>query len=197
MYVYIYIYIYLNKILFHFTALVWESIILWFLPPPAKPILLQYCCTTSAQYTTVTLWRLQDTVLLRGLGLTHYLSIYLSIHPSIYRSIYRSTNLPTFLPISISLSLLLSLSIDIYASIAIYLSLRLYSHGSSPGQTWPSASRPYTYIHLRRIYIWPKRGFGLTPGELGTISTPNPYPKSEKAPSAEMVHETKSLKSPR
>ena len=30
--------------------------------------------------------------------------------------------------------------------------------------------------------IGPKRGFGLTPGELLTISKPNPYPKSEKPP---------------
>ena len=30
--------------------------------------------------------------------------------------------------------------------------------------------------------IGPKRGFGLTPDELLTISRPNPYPKSEKFP---------------
>jgi len=30
--------------------------------------------------------------------------------------------------------------------------------------------------------IGPTRGFGLTPGELLTISKPNPYPKSEKPP---------------
>jgi len=28
----------------------------------------------------------------------------------------------------------------------------------------------------------PKRGFGVTPGELLTSSKPNPYPKSEKPP---------------
>jgi len=43
----------------------------------------------------------------------------------------------------------------------------------------------------------PKLGFGVTPGELLTISKPNPYTKSEKTPSAERVHKTKSLKSPR
>jgi len=43
----------------------------------------------------------------------------------------------------------------------------------------------------------PKRGFGVTPGGLLTISKPNPYPKSEKPPSAERVHKTESLKSPR
>jgi len=42
----------LYKILFHFKALLWESIVLSFTPPPlAKPILLQYFCTTIAQYT--------------------------------------------------------------------------------------------------------------------------------------------------
>ena len=42
----------LYKRLFHFKALLWESIILLLPPPPpAKPILLQYYCTTIAQYT--------------------------------------------------------------------------------------------------------------------------------------------------
>jgi len=42
----------LYKIFFHFKALLWESIILLLPPPsPAKPALLQYCCTTIAQYT--------------------------------------------------------------------------------------------------------------------------------------------------
>ena len=40
------------KILFHFKALLWESIIL-FIPPPAKPTLLQYCCTVIAQYNNI------------------------------------------------------------------------------------------------------------------------------------------------
>jgi len=42
----------LYKILFHFKASLWESIILLLPPtPPAKPTLLQYYCTTIAQYT--------------------------------------------------------------------------------------------------------------------------------------------------
>ena len=41
----------LYKILFHFNAFLWESIILLLLPPPAKPTLWQYYCTTIAQYT--------------------------------------------------------------------------------------------------------------------------------------------------
>jgi len=44
----------LYKILLHFTALLRESIILLFLPPPAKPTLLQYYCKTIAQYTPPT-----------------------------------------------------------------------------------------------------------------------------------------------
>jgi len=35
-----------------FTALVWESTILRLIRPPAKPTLLHYYCTTTAQYTT-------------------------------------------------------------------------------------------------------------------------------------------------
>jgi len=42
----------LYKILFYFKALLWESIILLLPLPPAKPTLLQYYCTTIAQYTT-------------------------------------------------------------------------------------------------------------------------------------------------
>ena len=41
----------LYKILFHFKALLWESIILLLPPPAAKPTLLQHYCTTIAQYT--------------------------------------------------------------------------------------------------------------------------------------------------
>ena len=42
----------LHKILFRFKALLWESIILLIPPPqPEKPTLLQYYCTTIAQYT--------------------------------------------------------------------------------------------------------------------------------------------------
>jgi len=40
----------LYKILFHFKALLWESIILA-PPPPATPTLLQFYCTPVAQYT--------------------------------------------------------------------------------------------------------------------------------------------------
>ena len=66
--------------------------------------------------------------------------------------------------------------------------------GSTPGSvTFPSAGFDTT-IESR---FGPKRGFGVTPGELLTIRNPNPYPKSEKPPSAERVHKTKSLKSPR
>jgi len=46
--------------------------------------------------------------------------------------------------------------------------------------------------------IGPKRGFGLTPGELLTISKTNPYPKSEKFPwgvNPEKFRNPKSLKS--
>ena len=42
----------LYKILFYFKALLWELIILLLPLPPAKPTLLQYYCTTIAQYTT-------------------------------------------------------------------------------------------------------------------------------------------------
>ena len=41
----------LDKILFHFKALLWESIILVLPRPPAAPTVLQYYCTTFAQYT--------------------------------------------------------------------------------------------------------------------------------------------------
>jgi len=42
----------LYKTLFRFKALLWESIILSLPPPPlVKPTLLQYYCTTIAQYT--------------------------------------------------------------------------------------------------------------------------------------------------
>jgi len=44
----------LYKIVIHFKALLWESIILLLPPPPAKPTLLQYYCTTIAQYTPPT-----------------------------------------------------------------------------------------------------------------------------------------------
>ena len=40
----------LCKILFRFKALVWQSIILLLPPPLVKPTLLQYYCTTIAQY---------------------------------------------------------------------------------------------------------------------------------------------------
>jgi len=42
----------LYKILFHFKALLWESIILLCPHPPAKPTLLQYYCASIAQYTS-------------------------------------------------------------------------------------------------------------------------------------------------
>jgi len=48
--------------------------------------------------------------------------------------------------------------------------------------------------------IGPKWGFGLTPGELLTISKTNPYPDNEKPPwgfRLEKFLEPKSLKSPR
>ena len=41
----------LYKMLFHFEALLWQSIILLLRTPPAKPTLLQYYSTTIAQYT--------------------------------------------------------------------------------------------------------------------------------------------------
>ena len=40
-----------DKILFRFKAILWESIMLLLPPPLVKPILLQYYCTTIAQYT--------------------------------------------------------------------------------------------------------------------------------------------------
>jgi len=43
----------LYKIMFCSKALVWESILLLVLPPPAKPTLLQYYCTTIAHYATL------------------------------------------------------------------------------------------------------------------------------------------------
>jgi len=39
------------KILFHFKALLWESILLLLPAPLAKPTLLQYYCTPIQQYT--------------------------------------------------------------------------------------------------------------------------------------------------
>jgi len=45
--------------------------------------------------------------------------------------------------------------------------------------------------------VGPKRGFGVPPGELFTISKPNPYPLNLRTPSAERVHKTESLKSHR
>jgi len=52
-------------------------------------------------------------------------------------------------------------------------------------------------VHTVESRIGPTRGFGFTPGERLTKSQPRPYPKSEKPPSAQMVLEPKSLKSPR
>jgi len=45
----------------------------------------------------------------------------------------------------------------------------------------------------------PKRGFGVTPGELLTIrvSKPDPYPKSEKPPGRQRPERFQTLKSPR
>ena len=48
------LYLSLYKILFHFKALLGESIILLLLPLPTQPTLLQYYCTTIAQYTPPT-----------------------------------------------------------------------------------------------------------------------------------------------
>jgi len=44
----------LYQILFHFKALLWESIILLLPAPLAKPTLLQYYCTPISQYTPPT-----------------------------------------------------------------------------------------------------------------------------------------------
>jgi len=59
------------------------------------------------------------------------------------------------------------------------------------------ASSPRPPVESR---IGPKRGFGVTPGKLLTISKTNPYPKSENPPWAlrpETFLEPKSVKSPR
>jgi len=63
----------LYKILLYFKALLWESIVLLLPPPLAKPTLLQYYCTTIAQYAprhrpsfsmpyTIQYWRWQYRV---------------------------------------------------------------------------------------------------------------------------------------
>ena len=41
----------LNKTLFYFKALLWESFVILLPPPAAKPTLLQHYCTTIAQHT--------------------------------------------------------------------------------------------------------------------------------------------------
>jgi len=45
-----------------------------------------------------------------------------------------------------------------------------------------SSSSPYQVRTAVESRFGPKRGFRVTPGELLTISKPNPYPKSEKPP---------------
>jgi len=58
--------------MFHFTALLWESIILLLPPPPAKPTLLQYYCTTIEQYTrpppTPPFYAIHHTILVMALS---------------------------------------------------------------------------------------------------------------------------------
>ena len=62
----------LYKILFHFKPLLWESVILVLPPPLAKPTLLQYHCTTIAQYTpsspTPLLYAIHHTILVMGIS---------------------------------------------------------------------------------------------------------------------------------
>ena len=50
------------------------------------------------------------------------------------------------------------------------------------GRLLGSTSARHTLVRSLESRIGPKRGFGLTPGELLTISKTNSYPKSEKPP---------------